>query len=55
MKSYEHLEKENKILKEFIQTHINLIKKELDKDGWCTLKVDYETIKEFEDILNKEY
>ena len=52
MKSYDVLKKENEILREFIKTHIELIKKEIDKDGWCRLNVDYETIKQFEEVLN---
>ena len=41
------------LLKEFIVTLNTEMKKEMDKDDWCTLKVDHETIKKFEEILEE--
>ena len=43
--------KKIELLKEFVEAHINLIEKELNKDGWCTLSVDYETLEKFKNIL----
>ena len=46
------IEKEkNKLLKQFIQNHIDIIEKEIAKDGWCRLDVDQETVKEFKKAL----
>ncbi len=45
--------KKIELLKEFIITLNTSTKNEMDKDGWCNLKVDYETIKEFEKILEE--
>lgn len=41
------------ILKGFIAKHIELIEKELDKDGWCRLNVDKETVDSFKKILEE--
>ena len=47
------MDKKIYLLKEFIVTLNTEMKKEMNKDGWCTLKVDYETIKKFEEILEE--
>ena len=46
-------DKKIELLKIFISNLNTEMKNEMDKDGWCNLKVDYETIKEFEKILEE--
>ena len=48
------IKKQNELLKNFIINHIELIQKELDKDGWCTLSCDYETLESFKKVLEQE-
>ena len=46
-------DKKIELLKIFISNLNTEMKNEMDKDGWCNLKIDYETIKEFEKILEE--
>ena len=46
-------DKKIELLKIFISNLNTEMKNEMDKDGWCNLKIDYETIKEFDKILEE--